>query len=309
MPDCLKIQYYGNYKTDVGEYVVTAKFRDVYGNFENIADMQATMYVANAVLSDGENRMSVRADGDVLPYGAQLKINKSNDWSGKKGNKSVVGVYSISLLKDGEEVRLDCRFRIEKILDKKYLSSKDFTVLQAVGDDYQEIEYEIENGKLIFYVDSLCQFVVLAKTPQYWRWYVAAAVLVAVAIAAAVTATYIFSKKKKAKLDCQRAEETVREVASADAGCLSAAEPVEVPFVFDGVECAGWESFLAALCYKDISKQKEIAKLSAKQAWARANGKGGAKRREVYWQGKKVIRNSREYRDLIQRAEKSADKF
>ena len=141
---------------------------------------------------------------------SQLKINKSNDWSGKKGNKSVVGVYDISLLKDGEEVQLNCRFRIEKTLDKKYLSSKDFSVLQAVGDDYQEIEYKLEDGKLIFYVDSLCQFVVLAKTPQYWRWYVAAAVLVAVAIAAAVTATYIFSKKKKAKLNCQRAEETVR---------------------------------------------------------------------------------------------------
>lgn len=308
VPDCLVIQYFGNYKTNVGEYIVTAKFKDVFGNFENIADMQATMYVANAVLADEENRVSVRADGAVLPYGAQLKISKSNDWSGKKGDKSVVGVYSISLMKDGEAVQLDCRFRIEKTLDKKYLSSKDFTVLQAVGDGYQEIEYEIEDGKLIFYVDSLCQFVVLAKTPQHWIWYVAAAILATVVVAAAVTATYIFTKKKKAQLNCQRANETVWEVVASADDVLPAAELVEVPFVVDGVECAGWESFLAALCYKDVAKQKEVAKLSAKQAWARANGKGGAKRREVYWQGKKIIRDSREYRDLIQRAGKSADK-
>lgn len=82
---------------------------------------------------------------------------------------------------------------------------------------------------------------------------------------------------------------------------------IEIPFVIDGVECAGLESFLASLCYKNVIKQKEIAGLNAKRAWARANGKGGTKRRELYWQGKRIMRDSKEYFALIKRAEDKID--
>ena len=303
LPDCIEIEYVGNNKSDVGEYVVTARFIDAYGNFEAIPEMQATMYVANSVLKDNENAISVSAVNGILPYGAELKISNDTELSREYDKKIVIGVYKISVLNDCKEIQPDCRLKIVKFLDKKTASSKNFTLLQVVDGDYQEIEFTIEDDKLIFYADSPSEIVLLAEKQNDWVWYVLAVIFVIIAFV--ITIIFIVRRKKKSVVIANLTEENYQQdiiKQKIDNVIYDTIDPIEISFVIDGVECTGLESFLASLCYKDILKQKEVARLNAKQAWSRANGKGGAKRRELYWQGKRIIRDSEEYFELVERA-------
>ncbi|MBD5087021.1 MAG: hypothetical protein HDT32_06690 [Clostridiales bacterium] len=310
LPDCIQIEYDGNNKSNVGEYVVTARFIDAYGNFEAIPQMQATLYVANAVLKDNQYAISVSAVNGVLPYGAELKISSDAELSEEYGKKVAVGVYKISLLNDGKEIQPDCRLQIVKFLDKKTASLKNLTLLQVVDGDYREIEFTLDGDRLIFYADSPSEFVLLADKQNDWIWYVLAALFVVI-ISTVITVVFIMRRKKKIFIAATVTEENAQQgIDKKDGNDIfdTIEDSVEIPFVIDGVECAGLKSFLASLCYKDTLKQKEIARLNDNQAWARANGKGGAGRRELYWQGKRIMRNSKEYFDLIKRAEEEIAK-
>ena len=70
-------------------------------------------------------------------------------------------------------------------------------------------------------------------------------------------------------------------------------------FTFDGVQCASMEGFLQALKYRNADKQKNVCGLVGKEAKAA----GGKKRLwkltgNLYWQGKKYKRKSKEFDDL-----------
>ncbi|MDE5563178.1 MAG: hypothetical protein K2J01_06510 [Clostridiales bacterium] len=70
-------------------------------------------------------------------------------------------------------------------------------------------------------------------------------------------------------------------------------------FVFDGVQCASMEGFLQALKYRNADKQKQVCGLAGKEAKAA----GGKKRLwkltgNLYWQGKRYKRKSKEFADL-----------
>ncbi len=58
---------------------------------------------------------------------------------------------------------------------------------------------------------------------------------------------------------------------------------------------------MAALCYKDKDKQKQIASMQAEKALSYAQGKGGLKRKDLYWQGKNIQKDSKEYKLLLKR--------
>lgn len=74
-------------------------------------------------------------------------------------------------------------------------------------------------------------------------------------------------------------------------------------FEIDGVKCAGMEGFLQGLKYKNPVKQIEVCALCGQEA-----KDAGKKKRlwkltgNVYWQGKKIRRNSSVFNALIMRA-------
>ena len=72
------------------------------------------------------------------------------------------------------------------------------------------------------------------------------------------------------------------------------------PFVIDGVSCGGMEGFLQSLKFFSKRKQRHVCSLSGKAA-----KKAGERKRlwrllgRVYWQGKFIKRESKEFDHLI----------
>ena len=74
-------------------------------------------------------------------------------------------------------------------------------------------------------------------------------------------------------------------------------------FVIDGVRCGGMEGFLQSLKFKSRKKQDAVAALSGKDAKERGGRKFLWKMSgNVYWQGKRIKRQSEEFLTLVTRA-------
>jgi len=74
-------------------------------------------------------------------------------------------------------------------------------------------------------------------------------------------------------------------------------------FVIDGVRCGGMEGFLQSLKFKKRGRQEAVAALSGKEAKARGGRKFLWKLTgNVYWQGKRIKRQSEEFLALVTRA-------
>ena len=74
-------------------------------------------------------------------------------------------------------------------------------------------------------------------------------------------------------------------------------------FVIDGVRCGGMEGFLQSLKFRRRGRQMAVAVLSGKEAKERGGRKFLWKLTgNVYWQGKRIKRQSEEFLALITRA-------
>lgn len=70
-------------------------------------------------------------------------------------------------------------------------------------------------------------------------------------------------------------------------------------FVFDGVSCASMEGFLQSLKFRNAEKQKAVCGLVGKEAKAAGSKKFLWKLTgNLYWQGKRYKRNSKELYEL-----------
>lgn len=74
-------------------------------------------------------------------------------------------------------------------------------------------------------------------------------------------------------------------------------------FTFDGVECASMEGFLQSLKYRNAERQKAVCGLTGKEAKAAGNKKFFWKLSgNLYWQGRRYKRKSKEFDELRLRA-------
>lgn len=73
-------------------------------------------------------------------------------------------------------------------------------------------------------------------------------------------------------------------------------------FVIDGVECASMEGFLQSLKFSNPDMQKEVCKLVGKAAKFKGKKKKWYRTQTLYWQGKEIPRDSKEYQILLERA-------
>ena len=74
------------------------------------------------------------------------------------------------------------------------------------------------------------------------------------------------------------------------------------PFVIDGVECNSMEGFLQSLKFSNPEMQKEVCKLVGKAAKFKGKKKKWWRTQTLYWQGAEILRDSKEYQDLLDRA-------
>lgn len=305
LPDFVNVVYIGNEQTAAGEYLVTARFEILSPNYEAISDMQAKLFIARSVFFDADNAVRVSVDSGMLPYGTELKIVKSNEWEGEHNDKAVLGVYNISLLNNGCDIQPNGKLKVSIMIDKSVLSAKNLVLMHVGENSIEELQFVVDGDMLTFFTDSLSEFVLLADTPSYFIWYVLSGTIAGCVLFSLGLTIVIRKKKITANSDakCIYERKTPSAIKSTDKKLVDIPNEPDIPFELDGIKCAGRISLMASLCYKDKIRQREIAGMDANKALAHAQGKGGFKRRDLYWQGKHIIRNSMEYRELLNRAD------
>ncbi len=121
---------------------------------------------------------------------------------------------------------------------------------------------------------------------------------------------FVINKKRKSQYVVKESVAVLEQPVAEPVKVESITERIiDKAFVIDGIECASKTSFLAALCYKDKDKQKQIASMQAEKALSYAQGKGGLKRKDLYWQGKNIQKDSKEYKLLLKRVDKNIEEF
>lgn len=319
IPKGLVVEYVGNGQTEIGEYSVTARFADQHDNYEPIPDLTAVMYVSQSRFVNAENNVKVEVDNGALPFGAQVKIQKIDTWVGEYNNKRALGAFDISLLHCGAEIQPNGKLKITLTLNKETLKAGNLVLLHAGGSGYEELAYAIDGNTLVFYTESLSEFVLLADRQSNALWIALASVSGAMLLSGAIALYVVTQRKKRVAYQAEFSssentdntfEPELKSVPkSVPKPAVKTVTRQEAPFTLDGIACAGTTSFLASLCFKNAAKQKEIAGMSATKAQAYANGKGGKKRHDLYWQGKRIMKGSPEYVELLRRADKSINEI
>ena len=78
-------------------------------------------------------------------------------------------------------------------------------------------------------------------------------------------------------------------------------EDAECSFTIDGVFCSNFLSFSAALYFKSVVRQRKVCALSKAEAAQIIENKKD-KKAKLYWQGKRLYKNSDELNGLIEKA-------
>ena len=74
------------------------------------------------------------------------------------------------------------------------------------------------------------------------------------------------------------------------------------PFVIDGVQCNSMEGFLQSLKFESVEMQEYVCTLVGRAAKFKGKDKKWYKNQTLYWRGKAIKRDSKEYQDLLDRA-------
>lgn len=84
------------------------------------------------------------------------------------------------------------------------------------------------------------------------------------------------------------------------ASALSNFSPYE--FTIDGIKCSSMEGFLQSLKFSNIEMQKHVCTLVGKQAKFKGKNKNWQRNQTLYWMGKPIKRESKEYTKLLEKA-------
>lgn len=310
IPEFIKYEISGNKQTRVGEYIVRVHFIYSENNVEPIADIEESWYIAASEYSVDDS-IKLRILSGRIEYGANLRVSEIDiNENAFPKNIECLRALNIAFYKDGRKVRHNGQVRVALTLDTETLNKHGLKLYGMMDGEPKELEYEIIDTEMFFVTDSLTDFYITAEIKSNALWLgLGIGGGVAVLLFGGLALLLVILKKKKrvatelAAVECPQSEnsnilpnpvitrETVQEII----------EPTDKEFVFDGVYCRSYRSFLASLNYKDKIRQKEICSFSAEKAMRCAAGKGNGKRKELYWQGNKIVRDSETYFELVEK--------
>ncbi len=214
LPEGVSVTYENNNQSKCGVYEVVASFSGDYVNYNQIPDMTATLTLLRTALSvetsevpgaDDEQSgpiVSVESEKGIDPS-VELVVECKDAPSEESANvlesgnslellERVGAVYDISLYSDGVEVQPNGEIKI-KIRIPLNLQGEQFRLLHIHGDQATEVDYQIEDGYVVFTTESLSEFVFAYKVSLWWLW----PLLALVVVAAVVTTIVVVHKQRK----------------------------------------------------------------------------------------------------------------
>lgn len=307
LPEFIKYEITGNEQTQVGEYTANVHFIYNETNVEPISDIEVKWYIAASEYSIG-NTIKLNIQSGMIEYGATAgseEINCLNEELLSK-NKECLGGYKIAFYKDGKKIDYGGTVRISLMLGSEMLNKPKLLLYELSDGELKEIEFEIVDSRLVFITDNLSEFYIIAEIKNNALWIGLGVAAGEVIVLLFLVLLVLLRKKKRALTNVAnllniKDEKVAKFNIIVDEQKSVVLEPADKDFVIDGVYCRSYQSFLASLNYKDFHRQKEICSFSADKANRFAAGKGNGKRKDLYWQGKRIIRGSNEYYNLIER--------
>ena len=176
LPKGVSVTYVNNGQSQVGEYVVIAKFTGDSENYNAIKDMTAKITINRASLTqtldnegDGTLEVIITKNGGIAPN-IQLVIKKQNTISEtiKKAiekTEQVSFIYDIKLQNGDESVQPDGEITI-KLSILSELNNKTFRLLHIHNNSVEQLKYEVQDGYAVFTVENLSEFAFITDAPK-----------------------------------------------------------------------------------------------------------------------------------------------
>lgn len=306
LPTDIEVEYIGNEIIDIGEQVVTAHFIFNENNYAPIEDIYSKLYVSPAEYNCEENIL-IKVISGYIDYGAEVVIGKTDNINKKElalaWNEVISKSVKIDILHNGVKIQPQGIIRVTLPLDRGLMNKHDLKIVSFINGESQELNYFINGNEISFETNTISNIYIITVNRAY-----IAAIIISIAVVLFTALFLIFYIRCKRS----RSEKLIKN----EIICAVPLQPIEEKqidnleiieaheFELDGAYCNSYKSFLAALNYKDIARQKEICAMPSDRAERFATGKGNGKRRDLYWQGKYVKKDSREYKQLLAEAEK-----
>ncbi|MDE7394638.1 MAG: hypothetical protein K2M95_00755 [Clostridiales bacterium] len=306
LPADITVSYSGNSRTDVGQYIVTASFAIKEDRYLYVEPITAVLTICpNAYFSDG---FEVGVLEGNVEYGAELHVD-SFEPNKKFAHAKTVAAYRIGFLRNGDIVSSEGRFTIRIPLDSELIGNKRIKLHTEHNGIASVVDFKIVDGFIEFETDNLEGVFYLTYQESYLfiLWIVLGILLFA---SASGVSLILIRKRKRPVVSGERAaavavdmtvSENVQETVPASERTQEENSASDCDFYIDGVYCKSYDSFIASLNYKNIIRQREVCGTDAAHAIACSVGKGGDKRKDLYWQGKRIMRDSEEYNAFIQK--------
>lgn len=313
VPSFIQYEISGNEQSQVGEHVANVHFTYNEANVEPISDLEIKWYISASEYSI-EDTIKLNIQSGIIEYGAAFESKDKDDICEEMFPKNVQCLrgFDTGFYKDGNRIEFNGTVRIELTLDEEMLGKSNLKLYKITSGELKQVEYELTDLSLVFFTDELTDFYITVENKNNALWIgLGTSAGVLILLAAGLGILFVLLKKRKqATANVSTTVTSLSEkVDTVEQKPEHTAEPepaVQVPldkeFVIDGVYCLSYQSFLAALNYKDQYRQKEICSYSAEKANRCAAGKGNGKRKELYWLGKKITRGSSEYHKLLEKA-------
>ncbi len=311
LPEFIKYEIIGNEQTQVGEYTANVHFIYNETNVEPISDIEVKWYIAASEYSIG-NTIKLNIQSGMIEYGATFESKVLDDVIDEMFPKNVECLrgFNTGFYKDGSRIEFNGTVKIELSLDDETLSKSNLKLYREINGELKQIEYELTDSSLVFITDELTDFYITVESKNNALAIglgTSAGIVILLAGGFCILFVLLKKRKKAAAIATINLislnEETVeQQMVQTNEPEPILQEPIDKEFVIDGIYCFSYQSFLASLNYKDQYRQKEICSYSTEKAKRCAAGKGNGKRKELYWLGKRIIKGSIGYYDLLEKA-------
>ncbi len=342
LPIGVDVVYDNNILTDIGEYIVTAKFSVDLVNYNPLEydTLQVKIYIAQMIFRDASSGIIVTNKGSADSL-LQLDLVSKSKSSLKESGKKVFLAYEV----DFGNVMAEYSVPISEKLQK----SKGLKVLcKNASGEVVAVDFIIEDSMIIFSAEDIVEFAIITDYNFTALWIVLVVIGVAILAGGVVSILNILKRHQRsaAKVNISGTLADAQTTLTIDDNAVQAAENVEelsneevlaseniaqedqdnnrdilptqqsheigsdnsnievgTEFVFDGVKCASLEWFMKSLGVKTVSKQERIC---AGDDYALLLFEARPLS-VVYWQGKRYRIGSNQYEKLIKRAREASN--
>ncbi len=311
IPNFIQYEITGNKQFEVGEHTVNVHFIYNSSNVEPVADIETKWYIVASEYSAKNLKLDVISGN--LVYGATFVSEDIVDVNRDIFPPDVNYLYGFNsqFYKDGNQIGFNGSVQITLSLDKDILSKSGLNLYGLTNGELKELDYEITDSQLVFVTNHLTDFyIAVEKSNAIWIGLGVGIGVLLLVIFALLIIFLVLRRRKNVVPQVATTAPNVEVVKTTQKSVPNSSKkhkPLEVglsdqEFVIDGIYCRSYQSFLASLNYKDRYRQTEICSYPSEKANRCAAGKGNGKRKDLYWQGKKITKMSDEYQKLLEKA-------